>query len=234
MHRAQRLSLSRLISGNSNCNIKFFDNWSEYSAYLIGFIAADGCIVVNENRNSKTLEIKLSYKDIEHLTKIKNILSPNRKIEIKKERHISGKEYKSCALRIGSRYLCNNLISKGIIPRKSKVLCFPKIPSKYLSHFVRGYFDGDGWICFNKNNNNIREIGICSASEKFIAELNRVICANTNVNIREHRYKKDSTFNINYYYKDALEICHWLYKDSTIHLDRKYNKYQRVLEEKRQ
>src|SRR3989338_7407870 len=35
-------------------------------------------------------------------------------------------------------------------PRKSLTLQMPTIPQKYIGHFVRGYFDGDGCVYSKK------------------------------------------------------------------------------------
>jgi hypothetical protein len=33
----------------------------------------------------------------------------------------------------------NDLLKLGVLPRKSKIIKFPKIPKKYLNHFIRGF-----------------------------------------------------------------------------------------------
>src|SRR5690625_5997972 len=34
----------------------------------------------------------------------------------------------------------------GISEGKSRVVEFPEVPDEYLSHFIRGVIDGDGWV----------------------------------------------------------------------------------------
>lgn len=44
--------------------------------------------------------------------------------------------------------MCEDLINLGCVPNKSLILKFPTfdiVPEKYMSHFIRGYFDG-GWL----------------------------------------------------------------------------------------
>lgn len=60
------------------------------------------------------------------------------------------------SITIYNQYLANGLIKYGCVPCKSLVLEFPKLDSQYHSHFIRGYFDGDGSISRNKNNNQLR------------------------------------------------------------------------------
>ena len=41
---------------------------------------------------------------------------------------------------------CNDLINLGCVPNKSLILTPPNLKDKFVSHFIRGYFDGDGSI----------------------------------------------------------------------------------------
>lgn len=43
-----------------------------------------------------------------------------------------------------------DLLKLGLYPNKSLTVKFPDIPQKFINHFVRGYFDGDGCIYFEK------------------------------------------------------------------------------------
>jgi len=105
----------------------------------------------------------------------------------------------------------------------------PNVPDQYMNCFIRGFFDGDGWIMLDKNN-TIKELGFCTASKKFITALNNVIHKFTNIPLRNVHEKKDSTIVISYSSSNALKLCEWMYKDSTLHLDRKYNKYKTAVE----
>lgn len=57
---------------------------------------------------------------------------------------------KAVRLSICSKCMVDDIIKLGIGPRKSLTLKFPKIPKKYIHHFIRGYFDGDGYIDIRK------------------------------------------------------------------------------------
>lgn len=51
---------------------------------------------------------------------------------------------------MGSKKWFFDLSRLGFTQNKSKALQVPTIPTKYFGHFVRGYFDGDGCVYFNK------------------------------------------------------------------------------------
>lgn len=122
------------------CNKCFFSEYNENSCYWAGFILADGYI--RKTRNS--LHIKLKKEDREHLVKFLKCL------EIEKnsiEKLIKeGKDYFSIDLHFDE--LKNDLELKFKIKNKKTfdAEIFYKIPQKYIHHFIRGYFDGDGSI----------------------------------------------------------------------------------------
>eukprot|EP01083_Nonionella_stella_P269665 912656_1 len=53
--------------------------------------------------------------------------------------------------KINDHSMARDLIALGCTPRKSLTLKWPaNMPDKFASHFVRGYFDGDGCIHYRK------------------------------------------------------------------------------------
>ena len=42
--------------------------------------------------------------------------------------------------------MSDDLINLGCVPKKSLILLPPKLKDELISHFIRGYFDGDGSI----------------------------------------------------------------------------------------
>ena len=55
--------------------------------------------------------------------------------------------------------MANDLINLGCIPNKSLILLPPKLKDEFISHFIRGYFDGDGSIGKYKNRYKITFLG---------------------------------------------------------------------------
>lgn len=50
-------------------------------------------------------------------------------------------------LNLNSKIMKNDLMNlHGITPCKSYDVQFPFIPQEHLHHFIRGYFDGDGYV----------------------------------------------------------------------------------------
>jgi intein-encoded DNA endonuclease-like protein len=128
-------------------------------AYILGFLCADGNIIDSEN-SSRTRYVQFASKDKEILEKIRKALNSNHPIRIRssqKKLFPNGKYYtfsKTFYFRIGNKKLVSQLEKLGVPARKSKIIKFPKVPSLYLSHFVRGYFDGDGTVYVEKRKNS--------------------------------------------------------------------------------
>lgn len=135
----------------------FKDINSPTKAYLIGFIAADGCILTDENNVLKGLDIGLKKEDITFLEKFCSELEIPRELIKPKN---NGQAY---FVRLISKEIAANLFNVGIIPRKSLTLNLAevKISEEYYQDFIRGYFDGDG--CFT---------GYYNSHGKFCGEIN--------------------------------------------------------------
>lgn len=231
----------RKIASNNNIKLKrhkiiyeyenFFKKWSIEMAYVLGFIAADGCVMLKK-RNGGIVEITLSIKDLEHLKKIKKIINCPQKISIKKTNFGTI----ACRLSIGSIVMAKDLISLGIIQKKSLNLEFPKnIKKKYISHFIRGYLDGDGCLELIKRNNSPNLNLRCSilGTIKFLTFIKQYYSNKI--------YKKNigSIYKINNIYclsysgiNSSKSFCDWLYSESTenIRLDRKFYIYNKFIE----
>lgn len=188
---------------------KFFRKWSPQMAYILGFITADGCIMKNK-RGAYFLEIQSIDKEI--LSKIRKALKSNLIIgEYQPKNKNHNKRYR---LQIGSKKIFNDLIKLGITPKKSKTIKLPKISNKYFSHFLRGYFDGDGCVnvCtyWRKDRNKFSTIincGFVSGSRKILLDIKN--------KLNELAVVKGGTF---YYYHRGYRLwfsindCYALYK----------------------
>jgi hypothetical protein len=161
------------------------------------------------------------------------------KKEIKSEHKIGiyranpDKNHMACSLQIKSKKLINTLKNHGICERKSGHETLPKISKKLQHHFWRGFFDGDGWITKRrrKRNEKIRNvddwtIGLCCGSLQFLTDFKNWINNETN-RICGCFYKKSEvdislTFEGNVL---ALAIAEALYREASIFMPRKYERY---------
>lgn len=124
-------------------NKEFFKQWTPEMAYVLGYFAADGSLYINP-RGSHYIEF--TSIDRKLLKKIRQMIDSNHSIGKRVAEEPNWKD--RYRLQIGSKEMFGDLLKLGFTPKKSKSLKFPKIPSSYLRHFVRGDFDGDGCVDF--------------------------------------------------------------------------------------
>lgn len=192
-------------------NQDFFDKIdSEEKAYWLGFIYADGNLSKRE-RKQKSLAIELSQKDISHLEKFAKIF--NSKVCCYEEK-------KSCKVTITSKKIWEDIQKYNIFPNKTYIENFvlSKVPEDWQSHFIRGFFDGDGnfsnnqkMISFNSNNIKILQ-EINSYFNKKIGTSKTKIIERKNININALSFA--GKYQVNLVKKE-------LYKNATIFLERK-------------
>lgn len=204
-----------------NYNFKSISN--EYEAYIVGMFLADGWV----NKNQLGLTLKQSDKKL--LKEIKNYFSKD--ITLQKDKN----SYKFV---ISSTQACINAINLGIVRNKSKKqISIPEMDEKLLRHFIRGYFDGDGTVfkCYNK----YLKSNICSTTINILKSIQKILKDNniySTINIEKRVGKKMNLPNnksciakADIYRlfirrkNDLKKFFDYLYLDSNIYLERKYN-----------
>lgn len=213
-----------------NCNVDFFKQWTDEMAYVLGFLYADGDIV--DAISSRTQYIKFVSTDKEIIEKIKVVMKSEHPISVRTPQwhiHKNGiyKSRELFILRIGSRRMFNDLIRLGVIPNKSKIIILPAIPLPCFSYFVRGYFDGDGSVVFNKK--WIR-IVFTSGSINFLRDLSKRLAEI--LKIRERPiYINTRSYQLSYFTQEGLKILDFIYQNAEndkLYLDRKYKFYKKL------
>jgi hypothetical protein len=188
---------------------------NEDQAYWLGFLYADGYI--NEKRNQ--VEISLQLSDKQHLEKFYTFLKCNREVKTDSFR---------CRASASSKKLVNDLVELGCIQKKSFVITFPKLSVMLMHHFIRGYFDGDGTITKgNKLDIKYSSVSICSGSKEFIQELVNMFNIHTNSKCKQvgHKSKSANVYIVTFKNNLCKKFLNWIYKDATIYMDRKYNRF---------
>ena len=206
-------------------NERYFENIdSEEKAYWLGFIAADGCVY--KNKQSYRLQINLKGSDIDHLKKFQKAICSDYKITEKK---VGKAQSNTCQLKINSTKMCNDLIKNNIIERKSIIFEPPILNKNLMNHFIRGYFDGDGWITSykRKDSNGYRnEVGIIGGKKA----LNYFIDFLPKGFSKYEKYKDDKIIQISgSSIKTISETYNYLYENATIFLDRKKNVFENIM-----
>lgn len=190
---------------------------NEEKAYWLGFIAADG----NIRKDFLKLRIELNIKDKEHLEKFRSSIKGDMPI-----REWIREKNRSCYIEINSKKICQDLFKYGITPNKSLTLeiLFEKIPFELQHHLIRGYFDGDGSLnMYEKEGYEYWEISFIGTKHflnyimNFFNKKHKISTCGNNFRFN---FKKGTDI------KDILDI---LFKNYTITLNRKEEKYNKFL-----
>lgn len=193
-------------------NFEKIDN--EEKAYWLGFLYADGSVGSNEDK----IELGLAEKDLKHIEKFKKFIGIDNKISYREKT-------KSYRYSFRSSKCKQDLIDKGCVPKKSLVLTFPteeKVPKDFIRHFIRGYFDGDGWFTNTKDCFQVGIIGTKDFINGFLDTIEGINKNNTIFTVHREEGAKRYVFGA---YQDVLNFLNYIYQDCNIYLDRKYEYY---------
>jgi intein-encoded DNA endonuclease-like protein len=188
-------------------NEDYFKTWSNNMAYILGFFVADG-LVDKDNQL-----ISIAQKEKEILEKIKLELGSNQPLKQNKKTGVY-------ILNLSSKIMKEDIIKiHGIMPNKSLDVKFPYVPEEYLSHFIRGYFDGDGYVNYEKY-----VVSFVGGSIMFMKSLIEVL---ERIGLKAYT-KGNKHFRVLITGRNSIKrFSDWIYKDKGLFLERKYKVFQR-------
>ena len=213
---------------NNFIDENYFENIdTENKTYFLGYIMADGNIYRYEDgRLQFSIKLKSTDKDI--------IYKFAERIKFDKDKIIfrSSKRKNtitnSVEIKTYNTVFCENLIKHGINPRKSGNEKIPNtIPKNLIKHFIRGFVDGDGSLSCNKKKT---VFNVCSTSEDIISAIQKIFELDANIKINKYYTKNIYTLQ-SAKRKTVYLLCKYLYENSEIYLDRKYNIAMNIIEE---
>lgn len=208
------------------CNESYFEIIdTEEKAYWLGFLLADGSIDDTKNK----ISIGISSIDRNHLTRFIGCIEGTHKIcDYMANNNVTNKKYATSDLSITSIKMKNDLAKYNIIPNKSKEEKPCMLNENLIRHYIRGFFDGDGWITSydrraqDRCKNQKWEIGFGS-SYFMVDYISRHLADVLNINYKEP--KLNCIYRIRYSSnKDIAKIIDYLYNNASIYLDRKHEK----------
>lgn len=130
---------------------KYFEKIDSYDkAYFLGFLAADGNVSQRENKESQAIiRLSLQKTDCAILDMFKFYINSDKPLYIS-TRQCSYISY-IYSLELVSSKMALDLEKYNIIPNKTYDYEIVDLGKEYMSHFFRGYFDGDGCITCSNN-----------------------------------------------------------------------------------
>jgi len=191
----------------------FLNELNEFSAYFIGYFVADGYL-------SKEKQISIISKDYSIIYKFKRRTKHTGKIP--KHKPDRG-EVRHRILFSGPP--ANKLISLGFPcgAKTGKEFIPEFITDEYFCHFLRGFIDGDGCLCITQNRLMVQ---ITCANNSMLEDINKrlhKLCGVDGGSIT--KCSNANAYNLVYGHNDGIKICDYIYKNNTICMNRKYEKY---------
>jgi len=195
-------------------NKDFFKVWTTEMAYILGFWFADGCIKKNTQKSAMCIEFVSKDKDI--LQKINSAMKSDYRLHMDKNN--------SYRIWISNTAMAHDILALGGTERKSLTNTFPEVPSEFVYDFIRGYWDGDGYISI-LDKNDYPEIG-CVGTYQFLDSIKNYL----NWTKVTKNSQKTNLYSLHYYGEKAQQVMSLLYNNASIAMDRKYDLYLRGMQ----
>lgn len=208
---------------NYSHNENFFATNTEDSFYWAGFIAADGNIT-----DKKDFTLSLKQGDYAHILKFKTAINSDAPIKIlpPKDKIICGVKTAtsgSAVIRFRAKQWAEDFLRFNIIPNKTKTYSIPPdiLNNKLVNHFIRGYFEGDGWFSHVKKLNRFCW-GVCGNLD-VVENIKELLNNNCDISGSTTIIRQNNIFKLTYSKQhDVSNIIDYIYGEANVYLDRKY------------
>ena len=201
---------------------------SEEASYFLGFIIADGSLSMGR------LCFTLQQDDGYILKRLQSFLGMN--YGYKESSYFDKrtlKTYHRATLSVREEKIIRDLNAQNIYKNKSAEEKLPNIDWQHNRHFWRGVIDGDGHV---KALDGEVAVLVLVGSDEIVKGFIKFIDLNIGfITMRESvavQYKNKILHHVQITGDDARNVAEFLYKDSSIRLDRKYNKTRCLEKEK--
>ncbi|MCX6707462.1 MAG: hypothetical protein NT001_04970, partial [Candidatus Woesearchaeota archaeon] len=196
-------------------NREYFKKFSRNMAYILGYIASDGCV---------------SEKSLILCSKDRDLLDDINK-ELKSEVQIKQRLGKYYVLSFSSIIMLKDLKRLGITMRKTFTLKPLNIPRRFHSDFIRGFFDGDGCFAYHETLDTYKSM-ITNASKDMLEWIHENSPTTKGV---VYKRKKTNCYELRYGFQDTLLFGDFIYKNlkrDSIYLKRKLDIFSKIRQHK--
>lgn len=196
-------------------------------SYIIGLFQGDGSLYQSQESQKGRLTYAISNTDSDIVYKLQDLLSPyvNVGVNIRERKTNFSESCTLITLTICSLEFRNELKVFVPIGKKANIVSPPKEISE--QDYIRGLIDADGSVGITKTGKCFISLGTSSEDIKnyVVDSIHRVVGCTKKLN----RNKRDDMYNIILLNEDAQKYASFIYKDSSLHIDRKYNKYLQLV-----
>ena len=210
---------------------------TDEKAYFLGFLYADGN--VKTNKNMVVLSLKESDREI--LERLNKLIHVDKPLFVEKNKRDGNRE-NTVGIRICNKNITDKLIKHGCHPNKTFTLTFPEWLNESLySSFIRGYFDGDGYIGIirdsrkDKNGNQYEKYYhkfTLTGNEVFLKGIADVLKQKLDVNSSfeiRHKNRDNGIATMTVKGSNQIEkVYDFLYYNSKLYLIRKHEIFKKI------
>lgn len=204
---------------------------NQNKAYILGLLYADGY----NSLDKKTIRLQLQEEDCEILEKIRVEIKSTKPLKyIKCDNKIASNGFISknmYQLEFYSSHICHTLNNIGMYQNKSLILDFPKCLDETLySHFIRGYFDGDGSYSHRISPKyGERDVVTITSTKTFCDQAKKIINIYSQAKgggIYDASCHNGITKVLSFSGKNQTKnFFDWIYNDAQLYIQRKFNLY---------
>ena len=196
---------------------------NENKAYYLGLLYADG----NNFSKHNAITLSLQEEDGYLVEKFKDELEYEGPVHYDELSKKNPNHKNQVRLTINDEYMSRQLYDIGLVDNKSLILVFPEyIEDTFIRHFIRGYFDGDGGVYYDKNRNRLSTN--TTGTLEFLIKLKEILNSiGIDCNISHPKQSKDNNTYIlaTCGNKNSLKYLSWMYENSYIKMIRKFSIY---------
>lgn len=197
----------------------YFENIdTERKAYFLGFMIADGNVMIRDN-SAPAIRLSINSRDKYILDVFKREVLSENKISYSQKKDMS-------TFSIHSQKMFDDISKFGVVPNKTFKTYLPFISAEFMPHLIRGVFDGDGWITTRKTKTGSisSTVGFCGVFN-FMEQIRDYLCGELGLYcVKVVTGDRIPTIQWSSS-RDVKEIGRYLYQNSTTHLIRKFDKF---------
>lgn len=225
----RNIPIALIANKQYKINSNYFDIIdTEDKAYFLGLMYADGYNYEKMGRFS----LNLQEKDKDILDKFLQFMESNHLLYFRDRANENWQNIYS--INISNKKISKRLAELGCVQAKSMILEFPteeQVPKELQRHFIRGYFDGDGYFAVRKKPTSRWIKYSCNivSSKNFCESLKDKVYEEIGINTTiaiPHKERNNSTRRFVVGGRiQIFKFLDWIYENATIYLERKYQKY---------
>lgn len=199
-------------------------------AYILGLLYADGHV-----SNGNNFSICLQELDKHILDSINKLIGSDRILKFIQKPNEQSQNY--YLLKVCNKKVSTDLFNRGVLENKDFIIKYPEesITDNLFLHFLRGYWDGDGYFSIDKRKFQTGSWAICSnknfceqiQSKLLKFSISSKIYQNSSRDPRSAELRVGSR-------EEIIKIFELIYLNADLYLIRKYNKMKEFVSRSRE